>query len=89
MKGEKLPISRHNTDLTWGDAHYPVTKTQKQALEAIWYVMGERTDWFYILRKTDGAVILGRRGRSVTVYRTGRITSNKDYENKQLYTEKA
>lgn len=73
-------------DLTWGKYDYKVTRTQKQALDGLLYVVyglspgqihrGLPNGAFYSQRPNDGAVLIGIHHRSVTVYRSGRIKSN-------------
>lgn len=78
-------------DLTWGKYEYKVTRTQKQALDALLYVLYDLSPGqinrnlgmrdlpnggFYSQRPNDGAVLIGIDHRSVTVYRSGRIKSN-------------
>lgn len=73
-------------DLTWGVFDYPVTRTQKAALDGLWYMMSglprslnnvrHPADSFYSQNGSDGAVIIGLNHESVSVHRSGRITSN-------------
>lgn len=73
-------------DLTWGKYDYPVTRTQKQALDGIWYMMsglpkaykgsGLPEGGFCSQRPDTGDVVIGLHHQSVSVHRSGRITSN-------------
>lgn len=76
-------------DLTWGVYDFPVTVTQKQALDGLWYMMSglplgfqQKGRWalpagaFYSQRETNGDVVIGLNHHSVSVHRSGRITSN-------------
>jgi hypothetical protein len=75
-------------DLTWGRFDYKVTRTQKAALDGLLYMIAGLTPdqnhrplpsgTFYSQRPNDGAVLIGIDHRSVTVYRSGRITSNSE-----------
>lgn len=75
-------------DLVWGRYDYPVTRTQKDALDGIWYMLGglprafNQEDLpaggFYSQRESSGAVIIGLHHQSVSVHRSGRITSNEE-----------
>jgi hypothetical protein len=78
-------------DLKWGIYDYPVSPGQKATLDALWYLMGglpkafgqDKTGvyvlpqgGFYSQSEKNGDVIIGLHHKSVTVHRTGRITSN-------------
>jgi len=76
-------------DLTWGKYDYPVTRTQKEALDGLLYMMSGLPKWspsngyplmpqgyFCSQREQDGAVVMGLNHHSVSVHRNGRITSN-------------
>ncbi len=75
-------------DLVWGRFDYSVTRTQKATLDGIWNLFrslprgydspddGSPQGGFYSQNPSTGAVIVGLNHRSVTVHRTGRITSN-------------
>jgi hypothetical protein len=76
-------------DQVWGVYDFPVTFTQKQALDALWYMMSglprgfqQKGRWalpagaFYSQRETNGDVVIGLNHHSVTVHRSGRLTSN-------------
>lgn len=76
-------------DLTWGKYAYPVTKTQKDALDGIWYMLKglprgiEQTGYwalpeggFYSQNLENGSVIIGLHHNSATVYRSGHVVSN-------------
>lgn len=71
-------------DLKWGVYDFPVTRTQKAALDALWFIMGGGgtysvlpADGFYSQTESDGTVIIGLNHRSVNVHRDGRVTSNR------------
>lgn len=74
-------------DLTWGVYNYPVTRTQKETLEGLHYMMtglprahpanGDMPQgYFCSQRESNGAVVVGLHHHSVSVYRTGRIRGN-------------
>ena len=74
-------------DLTWGKFDYFVTKSQKSALDGLWYMMSglprsydrqgaSPEGSFYSQRPDTGAVIIGLHQCSVTVHRSGLIVSN-------------
>ena len=74
-------------DLTWGKFDYPVTKSQKSALDGLWYMMTglPRQDppnghlpqgLFYSQRPDTGVVIIGLHQYSVNVHRSGLIVGN-------------
>lgn len=72
-------------DLTWGKYGYPVTRTQKAALDGLWYMMSKLpraynsdipAGGFCSQREDNGDVIIGLHYCSVNVHRNGRITSN-------------
>lgn len=74
-------------DLAWGKYDYPVTRTQKTTLNGLKNLMtglphtdiGDRSlpeGYFCSQRPDNGGVIVGLHHRSVTVHRSGRITSN-------------
>lgn len=75
-------------DLTWGEYNYPVTRTQKETLDGLWYMMsglpqagfGQKIPegGFYSQRENNGDVIIGLHHCSVAVHRNGRITGNKE-----------
>jgi hypothetical protein len=73
-------------DVTWSEFRYPVTRTQKETLNGVWYLLSGTPNpqgnemprgGFYSQRPDTGAVIVGLDHRSVTVHRTGRITVNR------------
>lgn len=75
-------------DLKWGRFDYRVTRTQKEALDGIWYMLTGQTNAadgtanaptrgiFCSQVPLNGAMIIGLDHHSVTVYRSGRIISN-------------
>jgi hypothetical protein len=74
-------------DLTWGPYNYPVTRTQKEALDGLWYMMsglpqsrsinGYIPEGYFCSQRPDtGEVIMGLHHHSVSIHRNGRITSN-------------
>jgi hypothetical protein len=74
-------------DLTWGRYNYPVTQSQKDTLDGLEYLMrglprahpanGDIPEGYFASQNLlDGGVIIGLHHNSVTVHRTGRITSN-------------
>jgi hypothetical protein len=76
-------------DLVWGKYNYPVTRTQKAALDGIWYMMSklprgiqQEGKWalpdggFYSQRPENGDVVIGLYHQSLNVHRNGRVTSN-------------
>lgn len=74
-------------DLRWGRFGYPVTRTQKNALDALLYMLSgcvERSyenplnprGFFCSQYPSDGRVVVGLNHQSLTVWRSGRITSN-------------
>lgn len=75
-------------DRTWGKYDYPVTITQKASLDGLVYMLSglpraqNQPDlWqggFYSQNPTDGGVIIGIEHQSLTVHRSGRITSNEE-----------
>jgi hypothetical protein len=79
-------------DLKWGVYDFPVTRTQKAALDGIWYMLrtlpraynpvaedGELPQGgFYSQRENNGDIVIGLHGNSLTVHRSGRITSNEE-----------
>lgn len=80
-------FSGRRGDLTWGIYDYPVTRTQKAALEGLKYMMSGLPraldnvipeGYFCSQRADNGTVIIGLHHCSVNVDRNGRITSNKE-----------
>jgi hypothetical protein len=75
-------------DLKWGKFDYPVTRSQKNTLDGLHYMMSglpkhSRTDdvpigYFCSQRPHSGDVIIGLNHESVTVNRQGRIKSNEE-----------
>lgn len=74
-------------DLVWGKYDYPVTRTQKATLDGLWYMLSGLPraylsdlprGGFYSQNPDDGGVVIGLHHQSVTVRRTGRITSNQE-----------
>lgn len=75
-------------DLTWGAYEYPVTASQKITLDALWYMMSGLPraseisslprGGFYSQRSDNGDVVIGLNHESVSVHRSGRITSNQE-----------
>jgi len=73
-------------DTTWGKYDYPVTQTQKAALEGLWFMtrgLPRAVDnpdlpkgCFYSQHPITGAVIFGLFHRSVSVLRNGRVVAN-------------
>lgn len=73
-------------DHRWGKYDYPVTPTQKKALEALMYMTSGLPrapgnpnlpeEGFYSQRSDNGAVIFGINHQSVTVMRSGRMYAN-------------
>jgi hypothetical protein len=74
-------------DLTWGIYNYPVTQTQKETLDGLWYMMtglprahpanGNMPKGFFCSQRPEsGDVVIGLNHYSVSVHRSGRITSN-------------
>jgi hypothetical protein len=76
-------------DLKWGVYDYPVSPGQKATLDALWYMMSGLPRGFqqtgpyalpeggyYSQNEKNGDVIIGLNHQSVTVHRTGRLTSN-------------
>lgn len=74
-------------DLKWGKFDYPVTKTQKATLDGLWYMMnglprshsanGDTPEGYFCSQTpSNGDVVMGLHGCSVTIHRTGRITAN-------------
>lgn len=76
-------------DFKWGRYDYPVTKSQKRSLDALWYLlsglpreyMGSFEDTlaegsFYSQDAVTGNVTFGLCHKSVTVDRRGRLMSN-------------
>lgn len=80
-------------DLKWGMYDYPVTRTQKAALDGLWYMLSGLPKaydppnlpegGFYSQYPTNGIVIIGLNHRSVSVHRNGRITSNQHIDRDQ------
>lgn len=76
-------------DLKWGKYDYPVTRTQKDSLDGLVYMLYglpralDNPDlWqagFYSQNPSDGGVIIGVNHQSVTVDRNGRVMSNERY----------
>lgn len=77
-------------DLKWGAHNYSVTRTQKETLDGLWYMMRglPRTNplhgtipegYFCSQRLDNGAVVIGLHGHSVSVGRNGRVVGNKVY----------
>lgn len=74
-------------DRKWGTYDFPVTRTQKEALEGLWHMFRGlpraygSTDLpqggYYSQHPTTGAVLIGLHHNSVSVHRSGRITPNK------------
>lgn len=76
---------RRRGDLKWGVYDFPVTRTQKEALDGLWYMMGGSGVYsempqggFYSQTPSNGDVVIGMNHRSINVHRSGRITSNKE-----------
>lgn len=75
-------------DLRWGKHNYPVTRTQKESLDGLEYILSSLPRaldspelWqagFYSQSPNDGGVIIGLNHQSVTVDRNGRVTSNEE-----------
>lgn len=78
-------------DVTWGVYDYPVTRSQKETLDALCHMLGglprvtARTavgsaalpkGAFYSQHPETGEVMIGLHHRSVSVHRTGRMTPN-------------
>jgi hypothetical protein len=71
-------------DFSWGKYDYPVTRTQKEALDGLRYLMsglpqsreGIPEGYFCSQRPDNGDVVMGLHHQSVTVDRNGRVTSN-------------
>ncbi len=73
-------------DKVWGKFDYPVTRTQKETLDGLWYMMSGLpksdenldlpTDAFYSQHPVSGDVVIGLVHHSVSVHRSGRLTSN-------------
>lgn len=76
---------RHG-DMQWGKYDYPVTSTQCETLDGIWFLLTglpisqmsrvHGVGVFYSQTESDGVVIIGREHRSVSVDRNGRVTGN-------------
>lgn len=82
-------------DLKWGKYKYPVTRTQKETLDGLRYMMRGLprapvtnddithpssddipVGYFCSQRANNGDVVIGLNNHSVSVHRSGRITSN-------------
>ena len=71
-------------DFSWGKYDYPVTRTQKETLDGLQYMMsglpksleGLPQGYFCSQRPDNGDVVIGLNHQSVNVDRNGRITSN-------------
>jgi|tagenome__1003787_1003787.scaffolds.fasta_scaffold12071519_1 hypothetical protein len=72
-------------DLTWGTFNYSVTRSQKATLDGLLYMMsglpwGDSLprEGFCSQRPDNGVVVIGLHHQSVSVHRSGRITSNQE-----------
>jgi hypothetical protein len=73
-------------DLTWGPFGYPVTQTQKAAVEGIVFMLSSLPrafnqpdlwqNGFYSQNPATGAIIMGLDHHSVSIHRNGRVTAN-------------
>lgn len=65
-------------DQTWGRFNYPVTITQKNALDAVLHLFaGTGFEMIHSQKTCNGDVILVIEGRSVTIKRSGRMYPTK------------
>lgn len=76
-------------DLTWGKYEYPVTRTQKETLDELRYLMtglphvgipneNLPKGYFCSQRPDNGEVVIGLHGYSVSVRRNGRLLNRSD-----------
>lgn len=81
----QLQFKGRRGDLKWGKFKYPVTRTQKAALEGLRYMMRGvpqakyddiPSGYFCSQRIDNGDVVIGLNNHLVSVHRSGRITSN-------------
>ena len=75
-------------DFTWGKYDYPVTRTQHETLDGLWYMMsglprahpdnGDMPKGYFCSQRSDnGDVVMGLNHHSVSVDRNGRVTANR------------
>lgn len=78
-----LRFKKRTGDLAWGQYDYPVTRSQKAALDGIMNLFSTLpknqrgpSTMFYSQKLLNGDVTIGIYHRSVTVTRHGRVYSN-------------
>lgn len=83
----QLRFKGRRGDLKWGKFKYPVTRTQKATLDGLRYMMsglpkahpsnGDMPKGYFCSQRVDnGDIVIGLNNESVSVHRSGRVTSN-------------
>lgn len=65
-------------DLYWGPYDYSVTRSQRNACEAVAFLLDSESPGFFCSQvRNDGTIIMGKGHRSVDIRRDGRVVTNR------------